>query len=72
MRQCKNLAESSNGESNDEEDDGTITCKVCKIPPIVLAEKYGDWVQCDICDEYICPKDISADDEFLCSICIGS
>ena len=40
-------------------------------------EKCGDWVQCDICDEYICLKcyekrDISADDDFICSICIGS
>ena len=30
-RQCKKLAQSSNDESSDEEDDGT-TCKVCQIP----------------------------------------
>ena len=63
-RQCNNLAESSNGESSDEEDDGT--CKICKIPWVELTEKCGDWVQCNICDECICLKcygniDISAD-----------
>ena len=73
-RQCNNLAESSNDESsteeeNDEEDDGT-TCNVCKISWIELTKKCGDQVQCNICDEYICPKcygkrDISADDDLF-------
>ena len=69
-RQCNNLAASSNDESNGEgEDDGT-TCKICKIPWKELMEKCGYWIQCDICDEYICPKcyekrNISADDDFL-------
>ena len=63
------MVESSNDESSDEEDGGT-TCKICKIPWIELTEKREDWVQCDMCDEYIFPKcydkaDISADDDFL-------
>ena len=33
-----------------------VTCKICKIPWIELTEKCGNWVQCAICDEYICPK----------------
>ena len=52
------MAESSNDESSDEEDDGT-TCKICEIPWIELTEKFGDCMMCDICD------DISADDFFF-------
>ena len=68
--QCNNSAESSNDESRDEEKDDSPTCKICKIHWIELTEKCGDGVQCDICDEYICPKcyekrDISDDDDFL-------
>ena len=46
-RLCNNLTESSNGESSDEEDDGT-TCQISKIPWIELIVKCGDWVQWDI------------------------
>ena len=68
MRQYSNSSESSNDESCDEEEDDGTTCKICKIHWIELTERCGDWVQCDICDEYICPKcyderDISADDD---------
>ena len=71
------MAESPNDESSDKEEDDGTTCKTCKIPWIEQTEKCRDWVQCDICDEYICPKcydkrDISADDDFFCSICMGS
>ena len=71
LRQCNNLAESSSDESSvEEEDDGTSTCKICKIPWTELTEKCRYWVQRDICDEYICPKcygkrDISTDDDFF-------
>ena len=41
--------------SNEEVDDGT-TCKICEIPWIELTEECGDWVECNICKEYICPK----------------
>ena len=51
-RQCNDWPETSNYESNDEEGVDT-NCKICKIPWIKLREKCGDWVQCDICDEYI-------------------
>ena len=66
--QSNDLAGSSIDESSDEED-GT-TCKICKISWIELAEKCGDWVQCDTCNEYIFQecydkRDISADDKFL-------
>ena len=63
-----NLAKSTNdGNSDDEENDGT-TCKICKISSIEVTEKFGDWIECDTCDEYICPKcydkrDIFADDD---------
>ena len=72
-RQCNNSVEYSN---DDEEDDGT-TCKIYKIPWIELTEKCGDWVQCNIRNEYISPKcygkkDISPDDDFFCSVCIRS
>ena len=65
LRQCNNLAESSNDRSSDAEGHD-FTCKICEILWIELT----DWVQCDICDEYICPKcygkrDISADDHFF-------
>ena len=68
--QCKNLAELSNDESSVEEEGDGTTCSICKILWVELMEKCGDWVQCDICDEYICPKcydkrDISADDDFF-------
>ena len=68
-RQCNNLAESSNDDSSDEEDDDT-PCKICKIPSIEITDKGKDWIQCDIWDEYICPKcydkkNISADDDFF-------
>ena len=64
MQQFDRIIESS----HEDEDDGT-TCNSCNIPWIELTEKYGDWVQYDICDEYICPKccdkrDITADDDF--------
>ena len=67
--QSNDLAGSSIDESSDEEEDGT-TCKICKISWIELAEKCGDWVQCDTCNEYIFQecydkRDISADDKFL-------
>ena len=69
MQQCNNLAQSSNDEGSDEEDDGT-TCKICEIPRAGLKEKCGYWVQCDICDEYIYAKcydkrDLSANDDFF-------
>ena len=75
--QNNNLDESLNDESGDEEEDDGITYKFCKIPWIELTKKWGDCVQCDICDQYICPKcydkrDISADDDFFSSIYIGS
>ena len=68
-RQCNNLAESSNDDSSDEEDDDT-PCKICKVPSIEITDKCKDWIQCDICDEFICPKcydkrNISADDDFF-------
>ena len=68
--QCDNLALSSNNESSDEEEDNGTTWKICKIPWIELAQQWGDWVQCDICDKYIGPKcydkrDISADEIFI-------
>ena len=74
-RECNNLAKSSNDESSDEEDDNT-TCKTCKIRWIELMEKCEEWVQWDICDEYICTKsygdrNISTDDDFFYRICIG-
>ena len=53
---CNNLPESSNEDSSDEEKNDGTTCKIFKIPRIKLKEKCGDWVQCDICDEYIVPK----------------
>ena len=70
------MAESSNDESSDEEEDDSTTCKFCKIPWTGLTEKCGYWVQCDIWDEYICPKcygkrDVSVDDDFFV-ICMGS
>ena len=37
---------------DDEIDDG-ITYKICKITWIELTEKYGHWIQYNICDEYI-------------------
>ena len=55
-QQCNNLAESLNNESSDEEEDDVTTCKIFKISWIELREKCGDWVQCDICDQYIVPK----------------
>ena len=55
-QQCNNLPESSNEDSSDEEKNDGTTCKIFKIPRIKLKEKCGDWVQCDICDEYIVPK----------------
>ena len=54
-QQCNNLAESLNDESRDQENCET-TCKICKTPWIELIKKCGDWVQCNICDEYICQK----------------
>ena len=68
--QCNNMVESSNDESSDEEEDDGTTCKIWKILWIELMKKCGDWVQCDMCDECICPKcydkrDISADDDFF-------
>ena len=44
---------------------------------IELTEECRDWVQCVICDEYICLKcydkaNISADDNLFCSMCMGS
>ena len=64
------MAESSNDESSDEEEDDGTNCKICKIPWIELTEKCGDRVKCDICDEYICPncydkRDTPADDDFF-------
>ena len=56
LPQCNNLTESSNDESSIEVEDDGSTCKVCKIPLIELTKKCGNWVQYDICDEYICPK----------------
>ena len=67
--ECNKLAESSNNECSDEkEDDGTATCKICKIPWIEMW-RLGS-MRYTVCDEYICPKccdkrDISADDVFL-------
>ena len=55
LQQFNNLGKSSNGESSNEKDDGT-TCKICKIPRKQLTGKCADWVQCDICVEYVCPK----------------
>ena len=56
-QQCNNLAKSSNGESSNEEDDGT-TFIICKIPWTELTEKCGDWAQCAICDEYSIRREI--------------
>ena len=56
LRQCNILTESSNDESSDEEEDDGTTCKICEIPWIELTEECGDWVECNICKEYICPK----------------
>ena len=77
LRPCNNTAEPSNDKgTNEEQDDGT-TNKICKIPWKELTEKRGDWVQCNTCDKYICPKcydkrGISADDDFFVSLCIRS
>ena len=54
-QQYNNLAESLNDESSDEKNCET-TCKVCKTPWIEMTEKYRDWAQCNICDEYVCQK----------------
>ena len=64
------MVESTNDEGNDEKEDDGTTCKICNIPWMELTEKCGDWVLCDLCDEYIHPKcygkrDISADDDFF-------
>ena len=68
--QCNNLAESLNDETSDKEKDDGATCKICKIPRIELMEKCEDWVQYDLCHEYIYPKcydksDFSTNDDFL-------
>ena len=69
-KQHNNMAESSNDESSDKEEDDGTTCKIYKIPWIELMEKCGDWFQCNICGECIFPKcydkrGISADDDFF-------
>ena len=51
-RQYNNFARSLNHKSSDEEDVDT-TCTICKIPWIEMMNKCGDWVQWDMCDEYI-------------------
>ena len=76
-RQYNNLAESLNDESSNEQEDDVTAYKMCKTPWIELTEKCGDWVQWNICNEYICPncydkRDISANDDFFCSIFIRS
>ena len=68
QRRCNNLTESSNDVTNNKEKDNGTTCKICKISSIELTDKEEDWVQCDICDQYIFPKcfdrtDIFADDD---------
>ena len=72
-----NLVESLIDEKSDEEEDYGTTCKIYKIPWVKLTEKCGDWFQCNICEEYIWPKcydkrNISADKDIVCNICIGS
>ena len=57
LRQHNNLAESSNDESGNEEDDNT-TCKTSKSPWLELTKKCGDWVQCDICDRIYLTREI--------------
>ena len=69
-RQYNSLAESQNDKSGDKEEYDGTTCKVYKTAWIELTEKCGDWIQSDICDEYIYPKcydkrDVSADDDFF-------
>ena len=44
--------------------------QICKISCKELTEKCGYSVQCDLCDEHICPKfydkrDNSVDDDFF-------
>ena len=39
LRQCNYLAESSNCESSNEEEDDSTTCKICKIPWIELTQR---------------------------------
>ena len=51
--------------------------KFARSPWIELTVKCRDWVQCVICDEYICLKcydkaNISADANLFCSMFMGS
>ena len=69
-RQCNNLVELSNHESSHKEENDGTNCKIFKKIWRDLTEKCGDWVQWNICDEYICPKcydqgDISAEGDFF-------
>ena len=64
MAEINNLAKWSNDESSNCEKDYGTTCIICKIRWIELKEKCGEWVQCDIWDEYICPKCFEKKDIF--------
>ena len=48
------FVKSSNDESSDEEEDMMVL--PAEFVPLDRTEKCEGWVQCDICDEYICPK----------------
>ena len=72
MAAVQQFDESSNDESSDEEKDDDTIRKISKIPWIKLTEKYGDWVRCDICDGYICPKCYDVLIIVFDSICIKS
>ena len=65
------VSDSSSEEEN--VDDGTMW-KICPVKWIDLTKNGGIWVQCNICDDYICPNcyranDVKEDEDFYCSIC---
>ncbi len=44
--------------------------------PLTRVKKGEQWLQCDLCDEYICPKcllgDIDLEDNYFCKDCFVS
>ena len=69
-----NYVSDSNSQEEDV-DDGTV-CKICSFKWIDLTENSSMWVQCDICDDYICRNcytddDLKDDEDFYCYICLN-
>ena len=66
---AKRLAPESKSEAEDD-----VKCKFCPNWWASYKDKNGEqWLQCDLCDEYICPKclpgDIDLEDDYNCKDC---